>query len=371
MRIGFDGKRAIRNFTGLGNYSRSTIKLLAEQYPEDDFFVYARRFPEHPRTAFLSHSANIHPKTPPQNSIRPLWRSWSLSKQLTADHLDVYHGLSHELPFSIRKTGIKTVVTIHDLIFLRFPQYYSRIDVEIYRRKFRFACLNADRIIAISEQTKRDIVHFFKIDPDKISVIYQSCDPLFGERMPAERLQYIGNRYALPKKYLLSVGTIETRKNLLLALKALHKLPTEWNLVAIGRKTPYFKELHAFIQKAGLQNRVLFLENVDFNDLPGIYQQAEMLVYPSRFEGFGIPVIEALQSQIPVIAATGSCLEEAGGQHSAYINPDDINSLLSAIEQIDSNSSLRQTMIEKGVEHAQLFHPQHVAKELMNTYLHL
>lgn len=371
MRIGFDGKRAMRNYTGLGNYSRSTIKLLAEEFPEHQLLIYADKPRKHPRLAFINQLQNIEVKTPLKSIFRLFWRSWGITRQLKADQLDIYHGLSHELPFSIRQSGIKTVVTVHDLIFLRFPRYYPWIDQCIYRIKFSFACRHADRIIAISQQTKRDIIHFFHIPEAKIDVVYQGCDDAFTIPVAEERRLFIAEKYQLPKHFILSVGTIEERKNLLLSLKALTKLPEEICLVAIGRKTAYQQELEHYIQQHQLEARVFFLENIAFDDLPGIYQSSQTLVYPSRFEGFGIPILEALNSKIPVIAATGSCLEEAGGPSSIYIHPDDETALANAIDEVINNSTLRTNMIENGLSYAQRFSHQEIARNLMRTYVSL
>lgn len=370
MRIGFDGKRAMRNYTGLGNYSRSTIKLLAEEFPEHELLVYTDTLSKHPCLDFINQHQNIQLKTRLQ-SIKLFWRSWCITKQLKNDRLDIYHGLSHELPFSIKKSGIKTVVTVHDLIFLRFPHYYPWIDRCIYRIKFSFACRHADRIIAISQQTKRDIIHFFQIPEDKIDVIYQGCDDAFAQSISEKQGLSIRKKYQLPTQYILSVGTVEERKNLLLSLKALTKLPEEICLVAIGRKTVYQAVLDTYIQQHQLEKRVHFLENISFEDLPGIYQLAAALVYPSRFEGFGIPIIEALNSNIPVIAATGSCLEEAGGPSSIYIHPDDELALANAIETVITDSLIRANMIKNGLSYAQRFSHQEIARNLMRTYVSL
>jgi len=369
LKIGFDGKRAANNLTGLGNYSRSLIEHLADQFPQNKYFVYTPKVKQAKQIdSFLQHH-NINLKLPHSGGL--LWRSFGILKDLNKDGIQLYHGLSHEIPFKIHHTNIKSVVTIHDLIFLRFPQYYKLVDRKLYQIKSKAACKNADKIIAISEKTKEDIISYFGTHPDKIEVIYQSCDDSFKTPFEKERLEKIRNQYALPDHFILNVGTIEERKNLKLLITALQNVPEAVKLVVIGKKTRYFKTVEKEIQRLGLQNRIIFLKNIPFADLPGIYQMATIFAYPSFYEGFGIPIIEALYSGVPVIAATGSCLEEAGGPASTYINPEDSHALAVAINEILNSPEKRETMKAKGLEFVQKFNSPLVTSQLMNCYFNL
>ena len=154
---------------------------------------------------------------------------------LKNNHIQLYHGLTNELPLGIHKSGIKTVVSIHDLIFIRFPELYPYFDRKIYKSKFKYACKIADKIIAISQQTKSDIIKYFGIKEEKIEVIYQGCHPIFQKPLPTEELERIKQQYQLPEKYVLNVGTIEKRKNLLSLVKAIKPLE-DINLVIVGKK---------------------------------------------------------------------------------------------------------------------------------------
>ncbi|MGL5636719.1 MAG: glycosyltransferase family 4 protein, partial [Bacteroidales bacterium] len=175
-------------------------------------------------------------------------------------------------------------------------------------------------------------------------------------------------KYKLPDNYILYVGTIESRKNLLLALKALKESSNKIPLVAVGRPTPYMNEVKQFIKENGLEDLVTFLHGVPFGDLPAIYQQATIFVYPSFFEGFGIPIIEALYSGIPVIAATGSCLEEAGGPDSIYVNPNSVEQMRDAMSYLINNPDQRNKMIASGKQYAKLFDEENIAIELQKLY---
>ena len=368
MRIGYEAKRAFKNFTGLGNYARATVQIIAQQFPLNQLFLYSPDIVKNNRTQFLFGITNIFIKTAPIKLLKTYWRSKGVIHDLVRDKIDLYHGLSHEIPSGLKKKGIKSVVTIHDLIFLRFPNYFKSIDRKIYDYKFRRACENADTIIAISEQTKRDIIQFFGINEDKITVVYQGCDPIFYQQVSHAKLIEVKTKFNLPDEFLLCVGTIENRKNQILILKTLPNLPQHIHLVLVGKPTEYCEILKNFINLHKLQNRVHFLHDVSFDDLPAIYHSAKIFIYPSKFEGFGIPILEALNCGVPVIAAKGSCLEEAGGPDSLYIDQDNAPQLLETIKRIFANEDLASKMSLNGKRFALNFREEKIASNLMAVY---
>lgn len=367
MKIGFDGKRATNNLTGLGNYSRSLIAQLAQFFPQNQYFVYTPKIKHKPQVSRFLATGGVMAKTPDRKGL--FWRTLGIRKQLVNDKIDLYHGLSHEIPVNLRLSGIPAVVTIHDLIFIRFPQYYRFIDRLIYTYKCRHACQRADRIIAISECTKRDIITFFHTDPEKIEVVYQSCDDSFKSPVSEEKKNLVRQSFRLPDQYVLSVGTIEERKNLLCLIRALTHIDQAYPLVVVGKQTPYYNLVRKEIDALSLGHRVIFLENVAFDALPAIYQMASAFVYPSRYEGFGIPIIEALYSCIPIVAATGSCLEEAGGPSGSYISPDDPLGFANAVNGLLSlEPSQREELIAAGLTYVQRFDNLRLSHELMAIY---
>ncbi|MDR2497082.1 MAG: glycosyltransferase family 4 protein [Tannerellaceae bacterium] len=369
MNIGFDAKRAVQNNTGLGNYSRYIAEILVEHCPDNRYFLFAPKRRANERLRRLHELANcsfVYPSGA-DRLIPALWRSGGMVKDLKRCGIDVFHGLSNELPVGIGRCKLKSVVSIHDLIFLRYPEFYRPIDRAIYRLKFEHACRAADKVIAVSECTKRDIVSFFGIPEEKIAVVYQGCHPQFQQRVPEEKMQEVRARYGLPEGFILSVGSIERRKNLLPAVKALRLLP-DVHLVAVGRSTPYLREVELYARRHGLSRRLHVLHNVSFADLPAVYQLARVFVYPSYFEGFGIPVIEALSCGIPVIAARGSCLEEAGGPASVYVDPDGEDELALRIGEILGDEALANRMIKAGKEYVGRFDDGKAAAELMRIY---
>lgn len=368
MHLGFDAKRFFLNRTGLGNYSRSLIEALLQSFPAEEYFLYTPRVRWNPQTQFLQDHKNIHIRKPAFPWFTSVWRSRLVIPRLKRDHLDIYHGLSHEVPGGIRKTGIKTVVTIHDLIFMRYPGYYRLADRKIYEAKFRHACRHADQIIAISEQTKRDLITFLQVPEERIEVIYQSCHPAFRQEVLSEQKAMIRQRYHLPERFLFNVGTIEPRKNLMLIARALRLLPSEIKCAVVGKKTRYFDQVNRFLEENGMTGRMIFLENVPFSDLPALYQCADIFLYPSVFEGFGIPVLEAVSGGTPVLAASGSCLEEAGGPGSLYLPPHDINGWAEAIQRTWTSPVLGDEMSRSGITYSRNFLPEIIAGKMNAVY---
>ncbi len=362
MKIGFDAKRAFHNNTGLGNYSRFVIEALLKYFPENEYFAYS------PKLGIRNWGLGIR-LVMPKNKI--FWRSLFIKNDLQRDSIQIYHGLSNELPFGKMPSGIKTVVTIHDLIFERYPKLYPFFDTLIYKFKSRKACQNANAIVAVSEQTKRDIIDFYGINPAKIHVIYQDCDVAFQVKLNTEHIENVKVKYQINKKYILSVGTIIERKNQASLVAAYHKLNlSNYELILVGGHSKYQEQIEKFIKENNIQN-VKILNKVPFQDLPALYQGSELFVYPSFFEGFGIPIVEALHSGVPVVAATGSCLEEAGGEGALYANPLDVNDLADKILQVLVNKDLQNQLIEAGREHIKQFSAERVAGKLNELYQNL
>ncbi len=371
MRIGFDAKRLFNNFTGLGNYSRFVLSALLEHFPSHHYTLYSPKIKDHNETRPFRVNPKVLIRTPPKwvkgSGFGSFWRSVNLGNIAFRDGADIFHGLSNELPLTKPK-GLKTVVTIHDLIFVRDPELYSSIDVKIYKKKLSHACKSADKLIAISQQTAKDLQHYLDVPKDRIKVVYQGCHEIFKERHSAEAINKVREKYQLPGKYLLSVGTLEPRKNALLILKALAKLDGDVSLVLIGRSTSYQTELDKFIDLSGLKEKVFFIQKVSFEDLPKIYQGSEIFIYPSKFEGFGIPIVEAIQSEVPVIAATGSCLEEAGGPSCIYVDPDGADELAEAIARIRKDPTRSSLMVKNSLQYVKKFDAGRIAADLVRVY---
>lgn len=412
LNIGFDAKRAACNRTGLGNYSRNLIAALCEVDACGEAEREAgsgagagggvstaasgepaagkaggRRLRLNLFSAVCeeknldAYKALLHKTLSPKSCVKEIcetkpkrhflsfiWRSFGICRDIKRSKIDVYHGLSAELPFGIKKTKAKSVVTIHDLIFLRHPEFFPKIDRLFYYIKSKYACKTADKIIAVSERTKQDIVEYFGTDPNKIEVVYQSCSNIFSKEIAAEKLEEVAKKYSLPQKFMLFVGSIEERKNLMLAAKALSLLDESVNLVAVGKRTPYTKKVEDFAAKNAISKRLFILNSVEGEELAAIYKLASVFVYPSLYEGFGIPIIEAISAGVPVVAASGSCLEEAGGEACKYVSPFSEKELAEAVTAILGSENLRQEMINKSYIHIQKFFSGDMALKILDIY---
>lgn len=383
MKIAFDAKRAYQNGTGLGHYSRTLITSLADFYPDHYYYLCAPKVTKRFNILRFRNVENIIPETFFSKKLKSLWRSSWVKKDLQKKGIDIYHGLSHEIPAGIQKTGIRSTVTIHDLIFERYPKQYSWMDVLIYRRKFKYACKNADHIIAISRQTKEDIISFYRIPEEKISICYQSCNPAFAENINENQKSSIKQFYHLPDRFFLYVGSVIERKNLLNICKALYELKGKLNipLVVMGDGGKYKQRVKAFINKHNLNEQVIFLSETEAAkssaayqsaaDFPAIYQLSAGVIYPSFSEGFGIPVLEALWSKVPVVTSNISCLPETGGDAACYVDPHSPEEIAGAMIKLATDETLVQQMKEKGWLHAQNFTPQKCAEDVMQVYLRL
>lgn len=370
--IAYDAKRLVRNRTGLGNYSRTLVGDLQHTLPPNcRLLLYApdqgcddlrSQVKEDRRTRY------VYPTAAHSSIARAVWRSWGIVKDLKRDRVDIYHGLSGELPIGIHASGIRTVVTIHDLIFLRHPEYYNPIDAAVYRAKFLLTCREADRIIAISECTKRDIMEYGGVDASRIDVIYQSCAGRFSTPLTQNAAEDTRRRLALPTRFVLNVGTIEERKNIMLAVRALPMIDQEIHLVVVGRRTKYTDKVEKEARRLNVDNRLHILSGIGDDDLQAIYQMAETFVYPSRYEGFGIPIIEAIQSGLPVVACTGSCLEEAGGPDCLYVSPDDPVMLAGAIRQTLRGAGGREERIAHCRKYVKRFENNDTARQVAQIY---
>ncbi|MEM8909570.1 MAG: glycosyltransferase family 1 protein, partial [Bacteroidota bacterium] len=345
---------------------------LANQFPEQAYFLYSPTIRPHPQNQHFLNNPSFSIR---QNGYWPkaYWRSWGLKTRLRQDEIQLYHGLSNELPFQMQASGIKTVVTIHDLIFKYFPQQYPWIDRQIYDFKFRHACQRADHIIAISQSTKQDLMKYYQIPETKISVIYQSCSGIYDTLVDKKLIQEMRQRYGLPKDYLLYVGAINERKNLMTLAKALHHLSDNHRipLVVVGKGGQYERKVRAYVKQMQLDQQVFWLGQARQADLPALYQGAQIFIYPSHYEGFGIPIIEALHSKTPVITAQQSALPEAAGPGAYYIDPSSAEQLATGIAQLLEDSELSQQLVQAGYQHVQQFSNLESSKAVMQVYQQL
>jgi glycosyltransferase involved in cell wall biosynthesis len=321
------------------------------------------------------------PATSIDRAFPAYWRSVRVSGQLQAQGIQLFHGLSHELPRGIEDTGIPTVITMHDLIQERYPEQYGWIDRKIYGIKLRHAARAASLVIAISNQTKEDVEQYLGVPSARIRVCYQSCNPIYREAVAEEKLQEVRRDYGLPDRYFLSVGSIIERKNLLRICEAMALLKGKLDipLVVIGSwGGAYKRKVEDFLQVQGLRTRVFFISDNPLlasragyrssADLPAIYRQAVAMLYPSSFEGFGIPVLEALCCGLPVITSNRSSLPEAGGPGSIYVDPDQPQQIADAMYRVSQDDTLVARMRAAGLAYAEQFREAVCAERVTKVY---
>ena len=370
MRIAFDAKRMLNNPTGLGNHARILLNALMRDYADHEYLLFSPKA----KDEFFNHlhgDFKVHfPETKLAQSVHPLWRSYGITSDLLKNRVDIYHGISNELPFNIHRSGIKTVVTIHDLIFLKHTEQYPRIDRHIYTLKTKNAVKQADRIIAVSEETKRDLIEVYRVPEQKITVIYPSVDVNFYEKATDQVHASVTNKYRLPKKYILNVGSFFPRKNQLKLIEAFDRIKgqIEEDLVLVGSSGTMLSEIQKVIAHKKLENRIRIITDMSNDDLPVVYQAANVFVFPSLFEGFGAPVLEALFSGTPVIASQEGAIAEAAGKDSIFIDPNSSDDIADKVLSVINDTNLQNKMREAGLIHALTMTDKVFAAKTMDVY---
>lgn len=311
------------------------------------------------------------------------WRTFGLASAMKADGVQLFHGLSNEIPVGLRRVGIPSVVTIHDVAFNTFPDMYYWHDRQIYDLKWKYACRNADRIIAISECTKRDIMRFYDVPADRIDVVYQPVAPRYyiadasagNDADTADGATAPQAQPSLPelagRDYMLYVGSVNSRKNLLGIVKAMEMMPCDLDLplVIVGDGGAYKQKVQEYITRHGMDDRFLWPKNVSQDTLMSLYRSACLFVYPSFYEGFGLPVVEAQLCGCPVVTSNVSSLPEAGGPFALKADPTEPADISAQMVKILTDTDLRISLAAQSRDYAlRTFHPSVLARELMATY---
>lgn len=369
MRLGFDAKRALNNSTGLGNYARWLLNALQEQYPANDYFLYTPKV----KAALEATLAGAHQLVFPETSKAKLWpsywRSVNLADEWHRQKLSLFHGLSNEIPLHSHRQKTPTVVTIHDLIFLKHKAQYSFFDRQLYLLKTKYACQQATKIIAISEETKQDIIDFYKVPEQKIAVIYPAVDSAFSVQ-PTATVSEVKNRYELPRKYILNIGSFFARKNqqALINAYSLIQHQIEEDLVLVGNAGNTLAALQQLIADKKLTKRVKIFTTISNEDLPAVYGGASLLAYVSLHEGFGMPVLEAQQCGVPIVATHSGAIAEIAGPHSEVVNPLSIEDIAAKIVFVIENRTLQEKMRAAGLAFSANFSLDKMATQTMQLY---
>lgn len=361
MRIGFDAKRLFNNFTGLGNHSRTTIDILTAEFPDNEYWLYTPKVRLNGITLPYLGKKGCRLVKPEGVMRGAAWRTYGLVADMKRDGIEVFHGLSNEMPVGLFHSGIASVVTIHDVAFRTFPDMYHWHDRKIYDMKWQYACNHADMVIAISECTKADVMRFYDVPERKVEVVYQPVSPIY--------YQPLTKRAARP--YMLYVGSINSRKNLLGVVKAMELLPKDLQipLVVAGGGGSYKQQVKEYIAEKGMEDLFVWPDMVGNAALQRLYTDAELFVYPSFYEGFGLPVVEAQLCGCPVVTSNLSSLPEAGGPWAQKADPTSPEDICDKMVKLLTDTELRQKTIEGGRAYAmEKFDPKRLAHQLMGVY---
>lgn len=370
--IGFDAKHATIGDATHSSYALFIIDAMAKACPRRSYFrMYVPEDDTNPDYERLVSRHNVESMEPDGALWRKLWWLWRvyfIGRDLKRGDVELFHSLTEFIPFGLERRGIRSIVTIRSLEFLRLKGLFSPI-YSFFRKAILLSSLHrADRIIAISENIKNDLIQYLHIDRDKIDVIYRGCHSRFLQPITEERQREVEERYHLPKRYLLFVGTHTPRKNLGNLIEIMANIDHDTELVIVGRATTYTERIKRRIKSLELQDRVHMLLGVADDDMPVIYSRASLYLMPSLYEGFTPTIIEALTMGVPVIAAKGSSMEEAGGPNSIYVDASDRDAWIRAINKVLTNPELREHMISEGRGYVSRFRPEVVAYNIMNSY---
>ncbi|HEV3141559.1 MAG TPA: glycosyltransferase [Vicinamibacterales bacterium] len=365
MRIAFDGTALRPRRTGVGYYTEHLLRHLALTAASDELIVVSNRTVE--TDAPLPERVRV--VTAPRRVPRMVWMQTGARTTLKQIGADVAHFTNGMLPLG---SPVPTVVTIHDMSLRLYPQYHPPRRVLLNRPLVDIAARSADAIITVSETAKRDIVRLYRIDPDRVNVVYEAAAPAFHPVDDPIELDRVRRKYGLRNRIVLYVGTIEPRKNLPTLVEAFaagrRRGDLDHQLVCVGPYGWLSRDLDERIRRANVSDAIVLTGYVPFEDLPAIYSLAEMFVYPSMYEGFGLPVVEAMACGVPVITGRAAALAEVGGEAVEHVERLDADALAEAMATLARNQGRRRELSARGLARARRFSWEQAAKESLRVY---
>lgn len=358
-------------------YLWQILKRLGVLAPAQDFYLYHKNTFN---SAFALPKYKNYTIRHPQPF--PMWTQTAFSHALYFDRPDVLWMPMQAMPFFTPK-NMRKVVTVHDLAFLKYPGTFPKEDEFKLRALTKLVVRKSNSIIAVSEHTKKDILHFYPGTPaEKIRVIYHGCDECFFARaseststnLPTQERAIFKKNDLKQKKYLLYVGAIQPRKDLLTLIRAFEQLKkydkySELQLVLAGERAWLWESTIDAIKKSSSKKDIIELGRVSFDNLVELYRQARVFVFPSKYEGFGIPILEAFASGVPVVAARNSCLTEIGGGAAEYFETGNSEALSLALRDVLESPFRQGELIKKGKERVKYFTWERAARETLKVLL--
>ncbi len=371
MRIAIDLSPALHQKAGLGRYARTLAEHLVTQDTASQYVAFAYgKFQD----AGLPPVLRVLPRANIPLDARPwrmgVWGAHALGIGLDRfmPRVDVFHATEHLLP---PLNHAKTVFTLHDLIFRLYPEYHLPLNHWFLRNAMPYFLSRADAIIAVSECTKQDAVQFYQVPPDKITVIYEGVNPALHPETNLDRVREARRRYAKDSPFILFLGTIEPRKNipaLVDAVRALRSRGSSHRLLIAGRKGWLYQGVFDHVRQTGMQDDVDFLDYVPDADLPALFAACNAFVFPSLYEGFGLPPLEAMACGAPVVCSNTSSLPEVVGDAALLVNPQSVSEIVAAVERVTTDETLRTEICCRGMERAARFSWDRAARETRAVY---
>jgi glycosyltransferase involved in cell wall biosynthesis len=369
MRVGIDATAVPLQRTGAGNYIVNLIRTLGHVDRSNEYVIFGKSAHEEELSPD-GEAANIRfiRQDFPGRGARLAWEQVGLPGQVRAHRLDVLHSPHYTMPL---RHSARSVVTFCDMTFVLHPELHQMVKRVFFPTMMRLSARRADRLIAISESTRDDLVRMWGVDRAKVTAIPLAADPEFRPRDPAEIAETCG-RYGLrPGDYILYVGMLEPRKNVDRLVEAFglvaDKLPGV-DLVIAGRRGWMYDQIFARVEALGLGDRVRFTGYVLSRDLPALYGGARLFAYPSKYEGFGIPVLEAMSCGAPVVTTNVSSMPEVAGDATVLVAPDDVGGLAEALLRVSTDHALRDDLECRGLARAKTFSWERCARETIAVY---
>lgn len=368
MRIGIDATALPPQPVGAGNYIIQLIRALAGLIGEDELVIFAEE--KGPALIDLPVTPNIEWRLIPDKdpAVRLIWEQAFFSRLIREADIDVLHSLHYTRPFRL---SCSSVVTFHDMTFFLYPELHTRTKRIFFPQAIKSSARRADFVITVSESTRQDAIRLLGLSPDRVITIQHGVDRAFRPINDIEFGKRVTNKYRLPGKFILYVGLIEPRKNLPLLINAYKKLVDDGidhNLVLVGRFGWMFDEVLEQIEKLNLTDKVILTGYVEQVDLPMVYNLCDLFVYPTLYEGFGLPALEAMACGIPVITTDVSSLPEIVGEAGLLVPPDDVEALFEGINKVLYDEGLRLNMARRGTEQAAKFSWEWAARSTLEVY---
>lgn len=369
MKIAINTLPLYKTKVGMGKYVVELVNRVTKIDKENKYLIYVSNENKH-FFNLTSKNVNIQqvPKIFSNPSLRIIWEQLILPFSLWRNSIDVYHALGFVLPLFL-KQKIISVVTIADMTFFSHPQHHTRMKQVYFKCMIPQSLRRAKKVITISDNTKKDIINVININANKIKTIYLGVDARFYPQ-EKETVNAILEKYKIASPYILFVGMLEPRKNVegLLQAFAMLKDKRKHNLIIVGKKGWRYEELFKLAQEEGIRNDVVFAGYVPDEDLPGLYAGATCFVYPSFYEGFGIPIVEAMACGCPVITSNNSSMQEIAGDAAVLVDPYNKEEIKDAIGSIINNKGLRGEKQRKGLINATKFQWNFMAEETIKVY---